>query len=209
MENVHGKSINDQLLLTIKIKPDHELLKLRDKLNFDKIVEILKSNYPKQSGGNNIDFDHHARVFILQLYTGNTYRGIVDQINSNIYYRLFMNFEVDDCPRDHSSYVKFNNLLSPNTVDEINFEIIHIAMLDGHISDSIAEIDSTIKEANITYPTDGKNLKTLLLMSLAVVDYLKERGYEKEAEKILKNINPKLVLKLLKGHFFEKKSKKK
>ena len=200
---------SDENIFQIKIVPDHELLELKRKLNFEKIINILKENYLKKNVGDQIDFDHHARALLLQLYTGETYRGLVDQLNSNIYFRIFMNFDINDRARDHSAYVKFSNALSPEAMEELNLEIIHIAMLDGHIGDSIAELDSTIKEANITYPTDGKNLKTLLLMILAVTDYLKDRGYEKEANEILKNIDHKLVLKLLKGYFFEKKNKKK
>ena len=104
-------------ILSVKIRQNHDLLKLKEKLNFEKIINILKKHYLKKNIGSQVDFDHHARALILQLYMGNTYRGLVDQLNSNIYFRLFMNFDIDDGPRDHSAYVKFSNSLTSEAIE--------------------------------------------------------------------------------------------
>jgi len=46
--------------------------------------------------------------------------------------------------------------------------------------------DSTVKEANITYPTDAKNLKTLMLMIYRCLDYFSKNGFKKETVFALK-----------------------
>jgi IS5 family transposase len=70
------------------------------------------------------------------------------------------------------------------------------------------DVDSTVKEANITYPTDAKNLKTQMLMISSCLEYFKNNGYHSITSFALE-FNISKALSDFKKYFFEKDKEKK
>lgn len=145
---------------------------------------------------------------ILKIYFNCTYRGLVDHLESNYYAREFCNFEKDDRCYDHTAYMKFCNELSPDVHQKINFIFIGVGAELGLTELSHFDMDSTVKEAFVTYPTDAKNLKTMTLMINRCLQYFFKNGFEKETLFALK-FNLKKTLKDFRKYFFEKDKIKK
>lgn len=114
----------------------------------------------------------------------------------------------NDRPFTHTAYIKFFNELPVSVYEDINFQIINLAKEMKLTKVKDLDIDSTPKEANITYPTDAKNLKTLMMMIYRCLDYFNKEGYQNETKFALK-FNYKKALNDFKSYFFEKNQNKK
>jgi hypothetical protein len=168
----------------------------------------VNESLQKDSRGIQRDIDHHIRAMILKMYFNCSYRGLVEHLVSNFYARNFCDFDQDDLCYDHTAYMKFCNELSPEVHQKINFTFIGVGVELGLTELSHFDMDSTVKEAFVTYPTDAKNLKTMTLMINKCLEYFFKNGFEKETTFALKfNLNK--ALKDFRKYFFEKDRVKK
>jgi transposase, IS5 family len=114
----------------------------------------------------------------------------------------------NDVSYNHSAYVKFINELPQSTYQEINFIVINLGHKLGLTQISDLDVDSTVKEGNITYPTDAKNLKTQMLMIYECLKYFNINGYSSVVAFSLQ-FNLTKALRDFKKYFFEKNKDKK
>ncbi|MBF0364121.1 MAG: transposase [Oligoflexia bacterium] len=114
----------------------------------------------------------------------------------------------DQAPYHHTAYVKFFNELPLPVYEEINFTVISMGKERGLTKIKDLDVDSTVKEANITYPTDAKNLKTQMLMILDCLQYFKKSGCNDGVDFAL-NFNTSKALSDFKKYFFESDQDKK
>lgn len=204
------KNTYSKISILVDIYNDHPLFILKKIIEDAKIIENISNLRKVDNRGVRIDIRHHILVFILQLYYRCTFRELVLKIKSDAYVRYFIDFSNEDLPRSHSRYIEFQHSLSSEILFEINTIIIKHAMMLKLTEGKSIIIDSTIQEANITYPTDGKNLKKLLMIFIKIIDFIiatGENGIDrrkiKALKELLKNNKYKIIYKLLKGYFFE------
>jgi hypothetical protein len=105
----------------------------------------------------------HLGVLILQARTKKTDRDIVAEIQDNPVYQAFCASTVIKnwkCPHP-TKIEEFRSRLSPETKMKINEAVVKVAVEKEFADPSALDVDSTVQEANITYPTDAGMLLRL------------------------------------------------
>ncbi len=197
----------EQLVIN-KLDMTHPLIVLKHIIPWNIIKSLISTSLQKDNRGLSRNLDHHIRALILIMHFNCTYRELIEHLRSNIYARFFCDFQNDDASYGHTAYMKFVNELSPDVYEKINFIFLDIAKKKGLTKIKDLDVDSTVKESNITYPTDAKNLKTMMLMIHKCLNYFSKNGYQEEAAFALK-FNIEKALSDFKRYFFQKDSDKK
>lgn len=105
----------------------------------------------------------HLGIFVLQALLKKTDRGIIEAIRDARVFQAFCGrtlIENWSCP--HPTKVEeFRSRLSPETKIRINEAIVLLAVQEVFASSADIDKDSTVQEANISYPTDAGMLLKL------------------------------------------------
>jgi transposase, IS5 family len=196
--------------VTINLKKDHPLIKLANILPWEELIEIVVKDLKNttQKGfwwmGRKIKVRMHLGAFILQKLFNLTDRTTEYQIKDNAAFQLFCGKEIIlgwHCP-DHTKIEEFRNRLTPETQRILANTISQIATKLGFADPSKLDVDSTVQEANISYPSDAHLLTKLGSMTKKVVDYFKNHG-RTGLQKIKQlNIDIKEIKKKSRKYFF-------
>jgi transposase, IS5 family len=119
----------------------------------------------------------HLSVMVLQCLLKETDRGIESRINQTPVYQLFTGFGILHrwkCP-DHTKIEEFRSRLKPETHKQIGHYVLQIAAAHGFADASWMDIDSTVQESNMAYPSDATLMKKLSEKCHKVIEYLKEK----------------------------------
>jgi IS5 family transposase len=148
----------------ISVTLDHPLVLLANELPWEGLAEIVTEDLKKTTAkgfwrvGRKLYLRVHLAIFILQARTKKTDREIVQEIQDNAVYQAFCGASVVPrwtCP--HATKVEeFRSRLSPETKMKINEAVVLLAVNGGYADPSQLDIDSTVQEANISYPTDAR-----------------------------------------------------
>ena len=143
----------------------------------------------------------HLAVYILQALFNKTDRGIEADLKQNALFQLFCGHGIVDRWRipDHTCIEKFRNRLSPETHHAISEFVIKAAHKAGFANPAWMDVDSTVQEANISYPSDASLMTKLTAKAVKVAKYLTQCG-----EKI--SVNLKKVRGKMKEYFFMSKN---
>jgi hypothetical protein len=145
----------------------------------DLVVEDLKQTTAKGFWwlGRKIHVRMHLAVYFLQKIYDLTDRAAEYGVKDNAAYQLFcgVNIVKGWHPPDHTSIENFRNRLSPETQRILACELARIAVELGFADPREVDLDSTVQEANIAYPSDAALLTKLAGMGKKVFDYLKQK----------------------------------
>ena len=164
---IGSKVISGQV--TVRINDSHPLVLLANtlpwQLMFDMILLDLKNSTAKLKWwlGRKIKVRVHLAAFILQQMYDLTDREVEYAIKDNAAYQVFCGHGIVKkwhAP-DHTSIEKFRSRLLPETQRQLANMVTQKAAELGIADASQLDIDSTVQEANMTYPTDAKMLRKL------------------------------------------------
>ena len=147
----------------------------------------------------------HLAVMILQMVFKWTDRLSEARIRTTALCQIFCGINILAhwrCPA-HTKIEEFRNRLSPETYKAIADYIIKLAIRLGLADPSRVDIDSTVQEANISYPADVNIMKKLAKKSYKLLKYLK--GKKEETAGTL-NINLKAIIKKHQQYVFMAKN---
>jgi transposase, IS5 family len=159
------KSQNDFSDLFIKeiIPLEHELVKIKNMLNWKEIDKIYKKCFKSRKGNKTKQTEIAIGLIILRRYYRLSYRRVVDELHVNNAYMHFCNVSHYDIIEynkrgkkiiDHSTLVKILNRLGAKKVEKIEElfrkELIRKNIINGKYVFS----DTTSVESNIIYPTE-------------------------------------------------------
>ena len=192
--------------ITIKVKASHPLIMLANEIPWDELwtvaAEDLKGSTAKGfwNRGRKLYIRPHLGILLLQAVTKKTDRAIISELQENAAYQLFCGITVmDQWQIPHPTKVEeFRSRLSPPTKAKINEVIVKKAVSCGLADPSVIDIDSTVQEANISYPTDASNLLKLAKKAAQIAD-----GLRLEVK-----VNLKKISALARGYFFRGKCSK-
>jgi hypothetical protein len=198
----------------IYVSQEHPLIRLANTLDWQKIAELVIEDIKKTTtklrwwAGRKLKLRIHLAVFLLQSFLKMTDRGTEEAIRGNGIYQVFCGKTVVEkwhCP-DHTKIEKFRNRLSPETQRNIISYVVQVAKQFGFADPSKMDVDSTVQEANMAYPSDAQLLTKLTLIGKKVIDYIKDQGREvcNSAKQI--SVNLKAVKKEAKAYFFMAKN---
>lgn len=165
----------------------------------DLVVHDLYEN--RRRSGRKLNIRLHLGAFALQAMNKWTDRTLEDMVKYHAPTMIFCGLKKSSQGLDHSQYTRFRNRISEETAKKLSFLIIQSAEFHGHTDSTFMDIDSTVQEANICYPTDISMMRKIVQKSEKILNYLIDKGSSK-AKKILSQINFKKIGKNIKGYYF-------
>lgn len=170
-------------ILSIAVQPNHSLIKLSAILPWkelaEPVFEDLKATTAKGFWfrGRLLLLRMHLAVFILQKIYNKTDREIAQDLQDNAAFRLFAGEGIVSKwhPPHYTKVEEFRNRLRPETQLQLGNMIAKHAVTLGFADPTQVDIDSTVQEANMTYPSDARLLVQLAERSQKVISWMQER----------------------------------
>jgi len=168
--------------VTIEVSPAHPLIQLAHVIPWqalaDMVLPDLKCTTTKGQWwlGRKLTLRIHLGVLLLQWLYNLTDRQVEWAVRDNAAYQLF-------CGRglvapwhapDHTKIEEFRSRLSPDTQRQMANVVAVWATELGFAAPAAMDIDSTIQEANIAYPSDAHLMVKMVLLVHKVWTYMKQ-----------------------------------
>ena len=178
---LHGKTLAGEIL--ISISDAHPLIQLANTVCWDELASVvlpdLKASTIKGRWwmGRPLRLRIHLGAYLLQQIFNKTDRQTEYDIKDNAVYQLFCgrkNVKKWHYP-DHTKIEEFRSRLSPSTQQRLGNMIANHAVALGFADASHIDIDSTIQEANMSYPNDSGLLCKLGRMAKRVAQYMNDK----------------------------------
>ena len=169
--------------VSICITKDHPLIKLANALPWMFLITLIMEDLKKTTAkgcwwmGRKLLVRVHLAAYILQKLYNLTDRQVEYSLKDNAAYQFFAGKDIVTSwlSPDHTKIEEFRNRLSPETQRALANEIAKVAVALGFADPSEADIDSTVQEANIAYPSDASLMTKLAGLGRKAADYLKEK----------------------------------
>lgn len=168
--------------ILVEVTEKHPLIMLAATLPWFELYQIIRPDLEKSTMkgfwwlGRKIKVRIHLAAFILQQLYNLTDRETEYGIKDNAAYRIFCGYGIVDKwhSPDHTKIEKFRSRLSPETQRILANKVAQHAVDLGIADPKDVDIDSTVQEANMTYPTDAKMLRKLAALAAKVSESLKK-----------------------------------
>lgn len=193
--------------VTIFIEQDHPLVELAQVIPWQEFADLIIPDLQKSTKkgminlGRTLRLRSHLGAFLLKIIFDLTDRDLEYAIKDNAAYQIFCGSGVvkDWETIDHTSIEKFRNRIGPETQRQLSNRIGPIAVRLGFADPAQTEIDSTVQEANASYPADANLMTKLSKKAHKVLEWLKETG---NAAASHMQIELKQVMSAAKEYFF-------
>ena len=159
------------LFITNILPHDHELVKLRNIINWKAINSIYKSCYKSKKGNKTKSTDIVIGLIILRRFKNMSYRKVIDELHVNNAFMYFCNvshFDIMEYNKrgkkiiSHTTLVKILKRLGAKRIKKIERifvkELIEKKIIDGKNISS----DTTSMESDIIYPTEVNLLNRVI-----------------------------------------------
>ena len=169
--------------IMVEVEDTHPLIQLGNLIDWPHLSELAQPDLEKTKKrfwwlGRKLKLRVHLAVMILQMLFKWTDRLTEIRIKTTPLYQFFCGVNIMSrwrCP-DHTKIEEFRNRLSPETHKAIADYIVKLAIGLGFADPSKVDIDSTVQEANISYPSDATLMKKMALKAYTLLEFLKEKG---------------------------------
>src|SRR5499433_3273901 len=168
--------------VTIEVSPTHPLLQLARVIPWqtlaDMVLPDLKRTTPQGTWwlGRKLTLRLHLGAFLLQWLSNLTDRQVEWALKDNAAYQLLCGRGLIDpwhAP-DHTKIAAFRSRLSPETQRHVANAVAVWATPLGFADPATMDIDSTVQEANIAYPSDAHLMVKMTLLVHKVWTYMKQ-----------------------------------
>jgi hypothetical protein len=167
--------------VTLLVQDSEPFIKLSNTLDFKHLAELVMPELQKtQKGfwwlGRKLYLRIHLGVLILQCLLKRSDREMETQIRQTPVHQVFCGYGLMSpwkCP-DHTKIEEFRNRLSASTHKKVGDYVLHVARDLGFLDPSWVDIDSTVQEANIAYPSDASLMYKLSEKASKVVQYMQD-----------------------------------
>ena len=168
--------------VTIEVSPTHPLLQLARVVPWQALTDMVLPDLQRTTAqgkwwlGRRLMLRIHLGAFLLQWLYNLTDRQVDWAIKDNAAYQLFCGRGIGDpwYAPDHTKIEEFRSRLSPETQRQAANAIAVWATQLGFADPSTMDIDSTVQEANIAYPSDAHLMVKMTLLVHKVWTYIKQ-----------------------------------
>lgn len=166
--------------IPINVPKDHPLIILANQLPWEEMLQLIEKDLKASVLSNRLHYGRklkgriHLGAYLLQKMYDFKDRETEQAIRYNAAYQIFCGYGIVDkwhCP-DHTRIEKFRSRLSPDTQNQLANLMCKTAVALDLADPGDIDIDSTVQEANMTYPTDAKMLRKLGGIAFKVVNGL-------------------------------------
>jgi hypothetical protein len=184
--------------VTIDVPESHPLVELAGSIPWLQLYDLVLPDLKKTAKGmfwlgRKLKLRIHLAVYLLQKMTDKTDRHMEWELRDNAAFRIFCGFGIVDkwhVP-DHTKIEEFRSRLSPDTQQQIANLMARNGVVLGFAGPAIMDVDSTIQEANMTFPSDASLLVKLSVMAGKVHRFLIKKFYNEESNFDLKAVKSK------------------
>jgi len=126
--------------------------------------------------GRRLSLRVHLAIFILQARFNLTDRRIADEISFNALYQAFAGEQAAGQLRwpDHSAICRFRNRLSAETQRQVLIAVVKTAEALGIADPSWMDLDSTVQEAEMAYPSDANIMLKLTKHAAKITEWVRK-----------------------------------
>lgn len=205
---LNSKIVGKRVMMDVSV--NHPLIKFANALSWDELANIVLCDLQSTTKnkkwwvGRPLKLRIHLGVYILQQLFNKTDRQMEYDVKDNAVYKLFCGCEIVKkwhAP-DHTKIEEFRSRLSPETQQKLANHLSVIATQQGFANSSELDIDSTVQEANMAYPSDISLLTKIGAMTKKVWKYLTKKIPNFQLEPI--GINLKEIKSKARSCFFYK-----
>ena len=198
IKSTHVKSV---------VEPTESFIALANILNWQYMADLVLPDLKKTKRGfwwvgRILMLRVHLGVMILQMLLKETDRGIEKRIMHTPLFQVFCGYGIIKqwkCP-DHTRIEDFRNRLSSEVHRRICCHVVQIAAELGLADPSWMDVDSTVQEANMSYPSDASLMRKLAQKCVKVWEFLKKKGKKYLAKNF--HIDVMEINKKAKEYFF-------
>ena len=168
--------------VTIDVSPAHPLIQLAQVIPWQALADMVLPDLQHTTAqgkwwlGRKLQLRSHLGALLLQWLYHLTDRQVEWAIKDNAAYQLFCGRSVVNTwhPPDHTKIEEFRSRLSPETQRHVANAVAVWATQLGFADPSTMDIDATVQEANIAYPSDAHLMVKMTLLVNKVWTYMKQ-----------------------------------
>jgi IS5 family transposase len=168
--------------VTITVSPTHPLLQLAQVIPWPTLAALVLPDLKHSTAkgqwwrGRKLKLRIHLGAFLLQWLYHLTDREVEWGLKDNAAYQLFCGWGsvVKWQAPDHTKIEEFRSRLAPETQRSLANEVAVWARALGFADPSVLDIDSTVQEATIAYPSDAQLMRKLAQKCGKVLDFVKK-----------------------------------
>ena len=139
------------------VPENHPLRRLNRVLDLSFVHDAVRDRYCQNNGRGSIDPEVVVRLFLLQAIEGiGQVRRLMQHVQVNMAYRLFIGYEADEDVPDHSTLSKSLDRFGEELFDELFQRSIQQCQRSGLIEGKILHLDATTIRADIDRDCVGK-----------------------------------------------------
>ncbi len=199
--------------ISVTVAKSDPLIQLCSLIDWKKIASMVLLDLQattvkgKWSCGRGLNLRAHLGILVLQSILKATDRLVEQRVRESPKLQVFAGRTIMkkwNCP-DHTKIQHFRSRLRPETISMISNYIVTCACSLGFADPSKMDLDSTIQEANITYPSDAKLLRQFGGKCEKIISDLREAGcrISEAVVGVFKRVKKESI-----AYFFRKKSDK-
>lgn len=154
------------------LNPGHELLKLARKIDWSRFDAAFAGSYSEDMGAPAKATRLMVGLHYLKYTFSESDESLVERWVENPYWQSFCGYThmQHDCPIHPTSMTKWRNRVGADRLAVLLKETIDLAVREKHVSQrdlKRVNVDTTVQEKNVTYPTDSKLLHKAIVKLVA------------------------------------------
>jgi len=138
---------------------EHELLEIKEKVNFSFIEEETEDLYAKVAGRPSYPPEVMFKVLFLEFYYNLSDVEVVKQLKFNVLFRYFAGIKIEEPLPDDTSLVVFRKRLGEERFERIFDKFIEQCKKKGLLKEKLKAIDATHIVADVAIPNTVNLLK--------------------------------------------------
>ena len=180
------ESVQKRCTVVTEVVDTSPLMRLAKALDWETLAALVLKDLKETTAkgfwnvGRRLFLRVHLGVLVLQCLLHETDRHIEETINQTPEYQVFCGKSLNSlrhiwkCP-DHTAIEKFRRRLSAGTTKTMGDYVVAEAVKLGFTSAEWVDLDSTVQEANIAYPSDASLLKKMAEKVNHVITHIQEK----------------------------------
>ena len=154
-ERAVGESLWEAVLPVELLELPAELAKVDAILDDDRFFAPFRSRLSARSGRPTIPIESYLRLMYLKHRYGLGYETLCKEVADSFTWRRFCRIAVDGRVPDPSTLMKLTKRLGPGLLEELNAELLALAVERKVLRSRRLRVDTTVVEADIRSPTDS------------------------------------------------------
>jgi IS5 family transposase len=154
-ERAVGESLWEAVLPAELRELPAELAKVDAILGDDRFLAPFRSRLTARSGRPTIPIETYLRLMYLKYRYGLGYETLCKEVADSLAWRRFCRISLDGRVPDASTLMKLTKRLGPELLEELNGELLAVAVERKLLRSRRLRVDTTVVESDTRYPTDS------------------------------------------------------